>query len=736
KTFFVDGLKAQFPDSRVFKLDIGGLLANGGQSVDPEKLRSLFSELDKIGQKERVILVIDEIHRITGIGQGQNSLAEQLKIPLNNPNVRVVGLTTKKEYDMYIAGDEALVRRFHPLYFDPLTKNDILTILRGEANKIMNEVRQDGLKIQVTAEALELIAERASEFIPRRNAPDVHVDVLDAAKAMLIRQIKNGSKETIQKRTELVHIKEEIKFFENQLSFNPDDVDSKKQLATLEKQKLEIENQLRQGGQPVTDVETQLNEVRAEIEKQQRSQSVERFQKILELKNQESQLVEKMKSQDLQVKSTVAKNGVLTVGKTEVAQAISSFTGNAFPIDVILGTDSERIKGYKDYVSKNVIGHERAKQIISDTLKIENANIQKKAPHQGVYLLDGASGNGKSTLAEKTAEALGRQFERVYMTDYRNAADVWKAIGSSLGYVGNEKGGRITNIIGENPRLVFELAEFDKASTEVKDLFYQAFEHGFIEDGRGRRISTKHVMFFLTVNTSADYLAMKKGSELRLNFEIQTLSRAGVAEEDVKRMSEVERTQQTMEQLQVEKGISQALQGRLTANMATDALNYEQAKDVAKIMLDNTFTKHLLIKDSVELHFSKALIEEIAKYGYDPKYGGRSLRELMRDGVAKALADLKSNHGDFQKGDILNIDIRVENFGSTDRLEFIAERNGNSSERAISQVDQAVKYAIEEQAKTSRAAVAESNGQIGKPRGESTKERVKFELAKPGRKGK
>ena len=44
----------------------------------------------------------------------------------------------------------------------------------------------------------------------------------------------------------------------------------------------------------------------------------------------------------------------------------------------------------------------------------------------------------------------------------------------------------------------------DKAPTEVLDLFYQAFDKGELNDGEGRRIDCRNVLFFLTSNLGFD----------------------------------------------------------------------------------------------------------------------------------------------------------------------------------------------------------------------------------------
>ena len=277
-------------------------------------------------------------------------------------------------------------------------------------------------------------------------------------------------------------------------------------------------------------------------------------------------------------------------------------------------------------------------------------------------------------------------------------------------------GGILTNAIQESPRLVIELAEFNKASQEVKNVFYQAFEDGILKDGRGREVSVRHVLFVLTMNTSAEYLAMQKGSEARFEFEKMTLlnSREYSANQ-IESMSEREREQRTIEQLQFEQGFDKALQGRLTANIATHALSRAEAIEVAKVMLKAQFTDYLKHSQNINVQFSEAVYEQIARYGYDPKYGARSLREAIRDGLAKPLSDIKSAHG-IQSGDTIKIDASVQVQDGLERMEFKASKNGSSH--------QTFTGVLERVAQTSaRSQVAQEVSPMDKPRPQSVEER-------------
>ena len=68
-------------------------------------------------EKYNVIVFIDEIHTIYGVGSSKgkdNDMAAMLKHYLDRTNLKVIGTTTDKEYDEYFSED-ALKRRFEKI---------------------------------------------------------------------------------------------------------------------------------------------------------------------------------------------------------------------------------------------------------------------------------------------------------------------------------------------------------------------------------------------------------------------------------------------------------------------------------------------------------------------------------------------------------------------------------------------------------------------------------------------
>ncbi len=139
-----------------------------------------------------------------------------------------------------------------------------------------------------------------------------------------------------------------------------------------------------------------------------------------------------------------------------------------------------------------------------------------------MFLLVGPSGVGKTETAVQVARLLfgsERFLTTINMTEYQERHTLSRLIGSPPGYVGYGEGGVLTEAIRKTPYSVVLLDEVEKADINVLNLFYQAFDKGELNDGEGRAIDCRNVVFFLTSNLAAEeisQLAAQTGQGVRV----------------------------------------------------------------------------------------------------------------------------------------------------------------------------------------------------------------------------
>jgi ATP-dependent Clp protease ATP-binding subunit ClpC len=158
----------------IMQLDLTALLA--GTKLRGEFEERLHKLIKEIKQAENVIVFIDEIHTVIGLGNDEGSLdsANILKPYLSNENISCIGATTQKEYDKYFQKDTAMTRRFEMVYIKEPSEQDTLKILKG-----VKGYYENFHGITYPDSLLEDIVKICSKYITNRRFPDKAIDILD-----------------------------------------------------------------------------------------------------------------------------------------------------------------------------------------------------------------------------------------------------------------------------------------------------------------------------------------------------------------------------------------------------------------------------------------------------------------------------------------------------------------------------------------------------------------------------
>ena len=189
KTAVVEGLAQRIAEGRVpsplmekrvITLDLPAMVAGTKYRGDfEERIRSIIEEVAAAGD---VILFIDEIHTIMGIGAAEGAVdaANIMKPKLARGELQVIGATTIAEYRKTIEKDGALARRFQSVLVEEPTEDQTKEILRGLRPRY--EQHHDML---ITEDALEAAIRLSVRYFPTRFLPDKALDLLDEAAARL-----------------------------------------------------------------------------------------------------------------------------------------------------------------------------------------------------------------------------------------------------------------------------------------------------------------------------------------------------------------------------------------------------------------------------------------------------------------------------------------------------------------------------------------------------------------------
>jgi ATP-dependent Clp protease ATP-binding subunit ClpC len=195
KTAVVEGLayainQGTAPDvllhRRIVQIEVGALVA--GTSLRGQFEERLIGIVEEAKQAGDVILFIDEIHTIVGAGDTIDSnldAANILKPALARGEITCIGATTHEEYRRAIAKDPALERRFRTIDIAEPSRDDAVTVLKGQ--RIRLEAHHG---VIIPDDTIEAAVDLSIRYMTNRRLPDKAIDLMDEACArVLLRSI-------------------------------------------------------------------------------------------------------------------------------------------------------------------------------------------------------------------------------------------------------------------------------------------------------------------------------------------------------------------------------------------------------------------------------------------------------------------------------------------------------------------------------------------------------------------
>ncbi len=321
------------------------------------------------------------------------------------------------------------------------------------------------------------------------------------------------------------------------------------------------------------------------------------------------------------------------VGAGDVASVISDAA--RIPRDMVFRDVNDRFAGIEDRLGERLIGQKAAVSAVAGRLLLNKGPLKGGFDRpDGVLLFLGPTGVGKTELARSVAEYLfgdEKKMIRVDMSEFQDGAvAVEKMIGMPRGIVGSERGGQLTNQLRDNPYSVVLLDEIEKASPSVLNLFLQAFDEGWLTDGRGRRTYLSDAIVIMTSNLGAEYFR-------KLTNPLGFLARA-VAVEQVQ--GDVTR--------ELERRFTPEFRNRIDDVVIFSPLTREEVREIARIQLRQVGAT--LEKSGRSLMVSDEALEKIVEDGYSIAYGARFLKRLIEERVKLPISELWGSGRDFSVG--------------------------------------------------------------------------------------
>lgn len=439
--------------------------------------------------------------------------------------------------------------------------------------------------IKISDDAIYNAVFLSTQYITDKNLPDKAIDLIDEASSAL-----KLSAEAMP--ADLVELEAEIRTKKIYAKSQSNNNDIEKEVAELEKRFVSEKEKwdltvltLKQ----ITENKHQLERYKFELEQAQRNQDYENASKL------KYQLIP-----ELEQKIESAPQGWV-LSTNDIASVISRQKG--IPIEKILKSKQDKILELEGFLHKRVFGQDEAIHEISEVLVTAHAGLSDPTRPLGSFLLKGPSGVGKTETAKALSSFIFDTEEnliRFDLSEFSEKHSVSKLIGAPAGYVGYEEGGVLTEAIRRKPYAVILFDEVEKAHHDFSDILLQILDDGRLTDNKGRTIDFRNTIILITTNSQ----------NIEADFKPEVL-------------------------------------GRLDAILTYKSLDQSIMKNLIdrQVMMLN----QRLEGKNLQITLDDKSYQEIAKRGYDPRFGARPLQSVFGQIITRPLSK-KLLAGELQSG--------------------------------------------------------------------------------------
>ena len=320
----------------------------------------------------------------------------------------------------------------------------------------------------------------------------------------------------------------------------------------------------------------------------------------------------------------------------DIANVVSKWTG--IPVSKLVESEKQKLINMEEILHKRLVGQDEAVTTVSDAIRRARSGLKDPKRPIGTFLFLGPTGVGKTELAKSLAEFMFNDEDaliRIDMSEYMEKHNVSRLVGAPPGYVGYDEGGQLTEAVRRKPYSVVLFDEIEKAHPDVFNIMLQIFDDGRLTDSKGRTVDFKNTLIIMTSNI---------GSDIILEDSLKSIGTEADFEATKEKVLEILRSRFKPEFL-----------NRIDETIFFKALTLQQLSKIVDIQAD--YLRRLLKDQEIELEITDDAKELLATRGFNPVYGARPLKRVIRQMVENPLSkELLS--GKFMRGDKLVIDVK------------------------------------------------------------------------------
>lgn len=328
-----------------------------------------------------------------------------------------------------------------------------------------------------------------------------------------------------------------------------------------------------------------------------------------------------------------------SIGSDDIAAVVSEWTN--IPLTKIGREESEKLLNLENELHARVIGQNEAVAAVSKAIRRARANLKDPNRPIGSFIFAGPTGVGKTELSKALAEAVfgdENAVIRIDMSEYMDKSASSKLIGAAPGLVGYEEEGQLTGRVRKKPYSVILFDEIEKADAEIFDLMLQILDDGRLTDNKGRTVDFKNTIIIMTTNAGA---GERDKDSSGFGF--------GEKETDERTADEIARERT---EVALKKFFRPEFLNRVDDVIVFKSLTYDECGQIAELLLSGL--KKRLAGQGITLILDESAKKVVLERGYDPIYGARPLRRVIRRDIEDVLSEQLIS-GNIRSGDEVTI---------------------------------------------------------------------------------
>ena len=311
----------------------------------------------------------------------------------------------------------------------------------------------------------------------------------------------------------------------------------------------------------------------------------------------------------------------------DISQIVAKWTG--IPTTRLVENESEKLIKMEEYMHKRLIGQDEAVNKLANAIRLSRSGLRDGKRPIGSFLFLGPTGVGKTELGKTLAEFLFNDEDaliRIDMSEFMEKQSISRLTGTTAGYVGYDEGGQLTEAVRRKPYSVVLFDEIEKAHSDIFNIMLQMFDDGRLTDGQGKLVDFKNTVIIMTSNLGSDILLNDQLTDNDKKLQVNQILREKFKPEFINRIDEII----TFKPLTIE--------------------NLSKIVDIQTASLKKRIEEqgmNFVITDNAKNY--------LANEGYEPLYGARPLRRVIRNIVEIPLS-LKILENEFKTGDTITVD--------------------------------------------------------------------------------